>query len=203
MKIKHVDKNKNNKHQIKKRTPRKISPTYLHNAGLYYLQRFSSSSENFKKIMIRKVRKSCAHHKDQDYEECCTMVDALVEKFIALDLLNDDLYTASKINTLRRQGKSERAILSNLRSKGLSAKQIQKHLERHNLEMADNSKDAEQMAALIFARKKRLGPFQGQKETPHEKALASLARAGFSYDIAQKTLKYSSEEAEELILHRK
>ncbi len=62
-----------------KPAPKKITESYLHNSGLYYLQRFSASSEHFRSVMMRKVKKSCMHHTDQDYDACAVMVDKLVE----------------------------------------------------------------------------------------------------------------------------
>lgn len=192
--------NPDNENKTKRKTPRppkKISERYLHNSGLYYLQRFTASSAHFRSVMMRKVKKSCYYHKDQNYDECALMVDALVEKFQTLQLLDDEAYTKGLITSLRRSGKSRRAVLNKLKIKGLPTEMVAKTLEAYDSETSDNPQDAERHAALIFAKKKRLGPFTRQKETPHAKALASMARAGFSYDTCRYVLDMDPQEAQQ------
>lgn len=182
-----------NKSPDKKRGPRKpkkITESYLHNSGLYYLERFASSSENFRKVMMRKVQKSCYAHKDQDIDKCAELVDALVLKFQNLELLNDESYARSMVTSMRRRGKSRRYIIGNLKTKGLNADIVERELQRYADENLEDASTDEFEAALTFARKKRIGPFRGIKEEAFEKELATLARAGFSYDIAQKVLNY-------------
>ena len=117
------------------------------------------------------------------------MVDKLVEKFINVGLLDDTVYTRSKVNSLRRRGKSTRAVHAYLKSKGLNANIIDQCLKEHDLNNHDTSAEAELEAAMVFARKKRLGPFRGDKEADQQKELGRMARAGFSYDTAQRVLK--------------
>ncbi|MCD8497437.1 MAG: hypothetical protein LRZ85_04760 [Alphaproteobacteria bacterium] len=51
------------------------------------MQRYAASSGHFRQVMLRKVKKSCHAHADQDYEACAVLVDALVDKFKASRLL--------------------------------------------------------------------------------------------------------------------
>ncbi len=193
------------------KTPKKITETYLHNSGLYYLQRYASSAQNFRRVMLRKVKKSCLHHTDQNYEDCEKMVEALVEKFCAAGLLNDELYTEGMVNSLRRSGKSRRAVLMKMKEKGISDDLTQKKLQNHEEHQAalntdpDNTIDPELRAAVKTARKRRLGPFRTKTpddtDKQNERDLAALARAGFPFDICKKALEIDKEDAEE-ILHR-
>ena len=48
--------------QPRKRAPRKATPKYLENAALYYLSRYSTSTENLRRVMMRKVMRSAKHH---------------------------------------------------------------------------------------------------------------------------------------------
>lgn len=185
------------KKRVGPKTPRKITESYLHNAGLYYLQRFASSHANFIEIMLRKVKKSCTHHVDQDFDTCKAMVETLAAKFIDLELLNDDVYTRGKIRALRYKGKSKRFILGHLRTKGIAKTLAIKHLGLHDQELGATDAKAEYDAALTHARKKRLGPYRRDKEENIQKELGSLARAGFSYDISKKILNTDSDEFEE------
>lgn len=90
------------KHQ--KKRPRKITETYLHNSGLFYLERFAASKAHFKVVMTRKVKRSCLYHVDQNYETCVEMVDALADRFEELGLINDAIYTRGCVESFRRRG---------------------------------------------------------------------------------------------------
>lgn len=194
MNIKLEEKNKGR--NPPKKVPRKITQTYLHNAGLFYLQRFSASSGHFREVLLRKVRRSCLHHTDQDFEKCTSMVDLLVKTFQDSGLLNDSTYTNAMVTSLRRRGKSKRAIFSYLTSKSLPPDIIKKELQSFDLETAEDSAQAELKAALIFARKKRFGPYARDKDENTKKALGSMARAGFSYDTIQSVLKIKENDFE-------
>ena len=180
---------KNNRQKTKTvKKPRKITPDYLHNAGLYYLERFSSSVANFKRVMKRKIDRSCQFHETETgpaYE----MLDAVTEKFVTLGLLNDEIYSRSKTTSLRRKGGSRRKIQLKLREKGLDGDTIDQSLAQVDAEALSNGEDPELNAAMAYIKRRRIGPFRRkQDEKAADKDLASLARAGYSYDIAKKAL---------------
>jgi regulatory protein len=180
------------------RPPRKITADYLHNAGLYYLQRFAASSGQFRTVMLRKVKKSCRFHTSQDYTKCTEMVEELIKKFEGTGLLDDKAYARGMVTSLRRQGKSKRAIASKLNVKNLSNNDVEEALDQYNESFNASPRETELQAGLIFARKKKIGPFRRAEEM-QEKELAAFGRAGFSYDTALSILKFSLEEAEEQI----
>lgn len=182
----------------KKRAPRKITPTYLHNSGLYYLERFAASKKHFITVMSRKARRSCMHHKDQDYDECVKMVHDVADKFEKIQLLNDDLYTEGVVNSLRRRGLSTNAIVNKMRMKGIEPDKTRAALNKRDDAHHDTQNDAEIYAALKHAKKKRVGPFFTGEEENMKRSLGMFARAGFSYDISKKILDMNSEEAEDL-----
>jgi regulatory protein len=173
--------------------PKKITADYLHNAGLYYLQRFSASRQQFRTVLLRKVKRSCMVHREQNYEDCAALVEQTVEKFERSGLLNDELYTQGVVNSLRRQGKSKKAIMMKLQTRGIAS-----HLVTEKLEAVDSEREenGDFIAAIMFMRKKKAGAFGS---TDPEKTLAALARAGFSYDTAQKVMALSRDEAEEIL----
>lgn len=187
------------KEKTTRKLPKKITPDYLHNSGLYYLQRFSASSAQFRSVMARKVKKSCLVRPEQDYESCMQMVDELVAKFQRSGLLNDDLYAQGAVSSLRRQGKSQKAISMKLKTKGLADNLISKKLLSHAEESGHDTHHAELISAILHMRKKKIGPFAGKKEITEDKILASLSRAGFSYDTIRKILDMDQEHAEEIL----
>lgn len=188
-----ADKNKPRNQRQKPRTPRKITPTYLHNAGLYYLERFSASKNHFKSVMMRKVKRSCMHHTEQDYDECAKMVDEVADKFERLDLLNDEVYARAVVTSLRRRGLSRMMIINKMRMKGIDKERAQEELNKIDAE-GDEDQDPELQAALKLARKKKIGPYFIGEEEDTQKSLGKLARAGFSYDTARKVLEYEEDD---------
>lgn len=174
----------------KKQTiPKKITQSYLYNAGLHYLKRYTASTEHFKTVMMRKIKRSLAHHNEPPMDECLSALETTIEKLSEMGFLNDPQYTRGMVNSLRKRGTSQKAIHARLLSKGLNASLIHETLKDIDAECIDTK--PEHNAALIHARKKRLGPFsknthpQKHDEKAYARALASFARAGFSYDIAK------------------
>ncbi|NCC21201.1 MAG: RecX family transcriptional regulator [Alphaproteobacteria bacterium] len=184
------DKAENDTIKKRKRPPRRISESYLHNAGLYYLQRFASSSAQFRRVMTRKIDRSIDHHGGPDREECMAMLDSLVETFLRAGLLNDEGYTRACVETFRRRGLSERAIVAKLSAKGIDAAMVRDALDPRG--------DDDLFAALRLARRRRAGPFATEtaRKDRYEKDLAAFGRAGFSYDVSRRVLRMEPGEAE-------
>jgi regulatory protein len=185
------------KHRREKKPPKKITEKYLYNSGLAYLQRFPASTPHFRRIMGRKIDRSCNYHKDQSKEDCLALLDTTVAGFERMGLLNDEAYLSGMINSLRRRGLSKQAILSKLQMKGMAQDRILEVLRTYDEDSGVDNADL--VAALRLSRRKRLGAYRKDKEADRNKELASLARAGFGFDIAQKALALSQDEAEDLI----
>ena len=181
------------KPQIK--IPRKATPRYLENSALHYLSRFATSSENLKRVMMRKVERSAKHH-GTDPGEGRTLIDDMIQRFLRSGLLDDEAYAKARAAGLHRRGNSSRTIRGKLKQKGLDDDDIDQALAA----LADDDKDPERTAAIRFARRRRLGPFSlrspedNARETRREKHLAAMARAGFSYDIAKLVIDAGNED---------
>jgi len=188
------------KDQKKKRTPRKITPRYLENAALYYLQRYASSAGNLRRVLTRKVDRSCQFH-GTPADEFYPVIDALVARYEKSGLLNDTLYAEGRTASLRRQGKSRQAIAANLKVKGLAPDIIQQALESVDGDRADTALPAELAAALKLARKRKIGRFNPKPESDpllrrkqQMREMGIMARGGFSYDIARQALDFSADD---------
>lgn len=183
------------------RPPKKITEQYLHNAGLYYLQRFAASSGHFKTVMMRKIHKSCAYHKDQDIEACKQLLDRTVDKFLSAGLLDDSAYARAMVTSLRRRGLSSKAITVKLRAKSMTQEDIKTALEEYDAQLEGLNPDL--IAALRLCQRKRMGPFardrvsinnlakaadEDQLRKQTQRHLSALARAGFSYEISKTVL---------------
>ena len=169
----------------KKKVPRKATPKSLENAALYYLQRFSSSSENLRRVLMRRVQRS-THHHDTDPEEGVEVIADLIKRYNEVGLLDDAQFAKARAESLNRRGLSARAIRAKLAEKGVAADLITETLEK----LTDEVQNPELTAAVTFARKRRIGPFREADDRTElrEKDLAALARAGFNYDMAQKVI---------------
>jgi regulatory protein len=181
------------------KAPKRITDTYLHNSGLYYLERYSASSSHFRTVMLRKVKRSCMHHTDQNYEDCSKLVDDLIVKFERSGLLNDDLYIASMVASFRRKGLSKRMIIQKLLMKGIAAETVNTYLSEYNEQKNKSTESTELKAAAIFCRKKKLGAYKGINTPEPDKQLARLARAGFGFGAAKKILEMSEDDLHTLI----
>lgn len=167
------------------KAPAKITPRYLENAALHYLERFASSSANLRRVMMRKVERSLKHW-GGDRAEAAAQVDAVVARLAGLGYLDDAAYAAMKTRGLHRQGKGTRLIRQTLEAKGIDAELAEGALAR----LAEDVADPDLTAAVALARKRRLGPFRpvAQRDDMRQKDLAALARAGFDFATARRVI---------------
>ena len=185
--------------KFEKKPPKKISEKYLHNSGLAYLQRFTASSMHFKTVMTRKINKSCYHHLEQDRDECLVMLSNVTENFIKMGLLDDEAYLKGMITSFRRRGLSSRQIDGKLRQKGYDGDSIKNALIAHDQYEYKTEFQGDFYAALTFARKKKIGPYDINEKYEFDKALGIMGRAGYSFETAQKIIRMTVEELEEIL----
>ena len=176
------------------RGPRKATAKHLENAALHYLARFATSAENLRRVLTRKVDRSARIH-GTDRAEGRAHVESLIRRFAASGLVDDLAYARARATSLARRGASARLIRARLMAKGVAPEAIAGALAT----LADDGGDAEFKAAVNLARRRRLGPFRKEKGKPagdeRQRALAALARAGFSYDVARRVIDAASAEA--------
>jgi regulatory protein len=174
-----------------KKPPKKISRAYLENAALYYLQRYATSAENLRRVMMRKVKKSCAFHQ-LPVGDFAPLVDELVTRYMSAGLVDDAVFARARVASLRRQGLSRQAIMARLQAKGLSRAQIESALKL----VDEDQEDPEMTAARACARRKKLGPWRKTPLTDPkalQKELAALGRAGFGYEVARRVLDFKED----------
>lgn len=176
-----------------RRTVRKISAQSLHNIALYYLQRYASSAENLRRMLMRRVLKSAKEH-DSDPADGERMVTELIARFRSTGLLDDQRYAETQAISLRRRGTSKRMIAQGLRQKGLSNEDIAAALAQLYVDQGNDTdgEDSEFITACRLAQRRRLGPFRlaEKRAENQQRDLAALARAGFAYDVAQRVIKH-------------
>lgn len=164
-----------------KKVPRQVTPAYLQRAALAYLERYASSTENLKRVLRRKVDTRC-RLRGEDPSAFQDMIDEVVAKCLRTGLIDDTRYAEARVATLRRRGGSARAIQAKLAAKGVDRSTIAAALE-------GGEEDDEEKAAHALARRRKLGPYRPGERAPYrDKDLASLARAGFRFDVARRVV---------------
>ena len=170
--------------------PKRITAERLHNIALHYLDRFSSSKENLRRVLMRRVQKSEKFH-GEDEGTGAALAAAEIARLEKAGLLDDAAYAEMKTRSLRQRGASSRMIRLKLAQKGVKADDTDTAMEE-----ASGEGGGEKEAARIFARKRKIGPFrpEGGRAENRAKDLSTLARAGFSYDVARDVVDAESPE---------
>ena len=147
--------------------------------AIYYLSKYSSSKKNLEFILKKKIRRLSEEKKIrfQLYNE----IHFIIEKLEKLNLINDQVFVESKIQSLQYQAKSQNYIKQYLLQKGIDKQLIEEQISL----FYENNKNLEKENALKFAKKRNLI----NNDQDYQKKLSKLARAGFSYDIAKEILK--------------
>lgn len=172
---------------VKPRSPKRMTETALAEAAVSYLARFSTSSENLRRVLRRKIIRAARHYGD-DPNPLLAAADTLVAQLVRKGMIDDAHYARSQTAALRRRGGSSRAIAAKLSQKGVDAG-IQADI------LADRDGSADRDAAVRFARRRRLGPFRASGRTEHRlRDLAAMGRAGFDYRTASSVVDASDAE---------
>ena len=135
------------------------------------------------------------------------LVGKVVSELARIGAVSDAAFAEGRARALSRGGRSGRAIAAHLASRGIDSDAASKALQEVRGGMGGNEADIELAAALMAARKRRIGPFStdpdpGDAEAlrvARRRALGALARAGFAQDVAEQALDHDLETAEALI----
>jgi regulatory protein len=156
----------------------------MERAALAYLERYASSAENLRRVLMRRVDRA-ARAGAIEREDGAARAASVVEKLISKRLLDDKLYAEARARSLSRQGRSASVIARRLQVKGVEPDA----LEGAMTALAEDG-HSDLAGALRLARKRRLGPFRAKAERRErrERDMAALGRAGFSFDIARRVI---------------
>lgn len=173
--------------------PRPPTSESLANAALDYLSRFAASEASLRRVMENRIRRAALRNKEfgadiPSQEGLRCSIETIIERHKKSGGLNDKAYAETKINSLRRTGRSARMIMQKLTHAGVQKEIITDALLGN--EAGLSAEEVELKAARQLLRKRRLGPFRsGATDAKRQqKDLAVLARAGFSFDIARRAL---------------
>ena len=147
--------------------------------AIYYLSKYSSSKKNLEFILKKKIRR-LSDEKEIRFH-LYNEIQIIIEKLEKLNLINDQVFIESKIQSLQYQVKSKNYIKQYLLQKGIDKQLIEEQISL----FYENNKNLEKENALKFAKKRNLL----DNDQDYQKKLSKMARAGFSYDIAKDILK--------------
>lgn len=171
------------------------TPASLQEAAVNYLARFAATEAGLRAVLNRRIDRWARSAAADDLPE---QVSALKQaarlvsaRMVELGLINDAAFAEQRAAGLTRTGRSRRAVAARLTAKGVDPDLAQAAIP--------DDPDTELAAALILARKRRIGPFR-RSEAPDQaarmKEMGVLARAGFPQPIARQALAMAPEEAE-------
>ena len=178
-----------------KRTASPITAKYLQNAAVFYLERYASSAEGLRRVLRRRVSK--ARLLDAPVmDNVDEAIEAVVQKFVSAGLLDDTAFAQTKARSLHRRGLSGRLTRQRLQVAGVGREDVDKAMEALDEELGTDPARRELQAALAFARRRRLGPWRTKdREANKPRDLASMARAGFAYELARRVIEANDPES--------
>jgi|GEM_PF-2869175 regulatory protein len=154
----------------------------LAEAALNYLNRYDASFQGLRRVLLRKIARDGDRAKLTEKE-----VDELLLRLEGSRVIDDQRYAENLTANLRSRGASSRKIAMKLRERGIQANDADKARE------TDRVSDLE--AARTYARKRRLASrYNLEDPAERQKALAALARQGFSFEVAVRALAPVEEE---------
>jgi regulatory protein len=188
-------------------TPRIAGPppdtAILHDAALAYLARYAATELSLRRTLERRIERWARVAANSGDRESIAdsaaaareAVLAVVARLVAAGAVNDTAYAESRARSLMRAGRSRLAVAAHLAAKGVSreiARSVLPDDDAHELG-----------AALVLARRRRLGPFRvGAKPDAagYRRELAVLARAGFPQELANRVLGFDPLQAEAVVI---
>ena len=176
------------------RAPVAIDAALIEAWALSYLARYASSAANLRHVLLRRARRLLGADRDA-LRAVDALIEGLVTRYEAAQLLDDRAYAAARARRDLVRGRSMSRIAAGLAAKGVGATEAAAAIAA----LRDGATDPDLIAAVAFARRRRLGPFRAQaRERDHE--LAAFARAGFAPPIAEAVLACADPTAVEAML---
>jgi regulatory protein len=179
------------------------SPEALHEAALAHLTRYGATTATLRRTLERRIDKWVQSAIRADPEgtdaigsqaaEAKRVVSEIVGRLAAAGALDDRAFALMRAQRLLRGGRSRRAVTAHLAARGIDPKDAEAALPKDD--------ETELAAALVFARRRRIGPFRPASEADEGglRERAILARAGFGREVACRALTMEEAEAETLI----
>ena len=155
---------------------RPLDSEHLRTLALAYVGRYATSCARLAAYLKRKIgERGWA-------DESVPPIDMIVTQFAELGYVDDEAFAKARSGALLRRGYGPNRVRISLRVSGIGTDIID-----HAATLDD---EVALTAALVFARRKRIGPYSRDDITPviRQKMIAAMLRAGHSYDVSRKIL---------------
>lgn len=171
----------------------------LYQAALNHLARYAATEAGLRQVLLRRIDRWVRAQPNPDAVEAVVgasrdAVETVIKRLRDAGALSDVQFAESRARSLTRGGQSPRSIQMKLAAKGVGADLVRS--------VTDTDADTVWAAALVLARKRRIGPFrlaETADQAARTKELGMMARAGFSRDVAERALSTERDEAERRI----
>ena len=172
----------------------------LTNKALNYLSRYASTLNRLETI-LRKFAQRKLDWADPALLD--QIIREVTESCLRLGYIDDEAFIRSQFRQGLRSGFSQRRILLKLAQRGISRDLAEAVMDEQTSKAADQ-RDSELAAALIYARKKSVGPYSRAEHHPEDsqRHLARLARNGFAFDVAKQVMALPSADAADELLDK-
>lgn len=167
----------------------------LHDAALAHLARYAATRAGLVRVLDRRVERWARAAGPEAAGALAALratVRVVVAQLAEAGAVDDAAFAAGRAGSLVRAGRSRRAISAHLAARGVAGEAARAVLP--------DDPETELAAALVLARRRRIGPFRAadRPEDP-KRERGMLARAGFAQDTAAQALATDAETAEGLI----
>ncbi len=160
---------------------KKITHQRLYNITLYYLSRYDSCTSKVRDMLKRRILKEGQNGADIP-AEANEWIETIIGRMQELGYIDDRRYVQNQVRTMSNAGKSARFMVMKLTQIGIDSDLIENVL---NMAEGDDLTRAKQLV-----RRKKLGYLRPEhiRADFYKKDLATLGRAGFSYETAKVAL---------------
>lgn len=159
-------------------SPRPLNPLdgpALEQLALRYVGRFATTRARLVTYLRGKVR---ARGFDGDVPD----LNAIAERFAAAGYIDDLVFGAARAREMARKGLGARRVAGALHHAGIDEDDCET--------LAPDIADQALAAALVFARKRRIGPFASAvpDRATRERQIAAMLRAGHEFAVVRRIL---------------
>lgn len=171
------------------RPPTPLTYDALREIGLRYLDRYDASVGKLRRVLTTRAKTMSAQLEPEqrpDPEQVSEWIEGVLSRYVEVGIVNDARFSEQLASSLRRRGLGKRAIENRLRQRGISTEVAAQAVVNAD----EGCEDSEYVAACQLVRRRKLGHLRSEerREICRNRDLATLARAGFAWDIARRAL---------------
>jgi regulatory protein len=169
--------------------PKLLTRQRLEEAALRYVGRYAATRAMLERALSNRLRRALMAKQDLVESEVKKWIRDIADIHVRKGFVNDNAYAEMMLRQGRKSGWSSQKITQKLYVKGIKPADIKTML-------ADSDED-DFGAALVYAKRKYLGPWRKNAEADRNKEMEKLCRGGFSPEIARKIVRASLDQCTE------